>query len=681
MDRLTQIRDLIDRANHAYYNTGVALLEDATYDSLKEELKVLAPSDPRHAQVGAPVVRDSIRQKRQHAIPMGSQNKADTKEKFLRFVAGLGLGSGVKLHANLKVDGGSLSLEYVNGALFQAITRGDGIEGDDITANALLFANTPRKVTTSGGTPFTGHVRVEVVLPVDAWKLLDPDLTSNPRNFGNGIAGRKDGSDSQHLRIVAFRAYDQTGADLAATESGVEAELKAMGFDTARSVAGTADDVLAFFEAIRAERNTLSHWIDGIVVKVDDIATQAAFGVSQGCPNGQIAVKFPAEGASTVIREVKLTVGHTGAIIPTARFDAVQLGGTTVECATLHNWDEIRALNVAIGDTVLVEKRGDIIPAVMAVLDRPSSRQPITEPTICPCCGSPLERRTTIAGEESAHLYCVNDDCPSRVLGKLKRWVKSLNILGLGSENLAALIAQMGMKDAADLYRLKDNLPGLAAVEVSSGVRLGMSRAIKILAEIDAKRALTLGEFFGSLGVDGLGKRRVELIQRAAPGQMDTLADWTSGKLATLAAVTKALNAGELVATELAKEVPLLEAFMAAKTQTSGARFADDIAKKQPLIDRLLAAGVTIKDNAPVAPSVVNPGAKSFCITGALSKPKGHFQQLIGAKGHIYKDSVAKGLDYLVMADPSSTSSKAEKARKLGVKCIGEAELLAVLGE
>lgn len=652
MNRLTQIRDLIDRANHAYYNTGAAILEDATYDALMEELKVLAPADPRNAQVGAPVVRDSIRQKRQHAIPMGSQNKADTKEKFLKWVASLGLGPDVRFHANLKVDGGSISIEYVNGRPFQAITRGDGIEGDDITANALLFCNTPQRVSGSNGVPFTGHVRAEVVLPVDAWKLIDPELSSNPRNLGVGIAGRKDGADAQHLRIFAFRAYNQHGTEIAGTESGIETELRAMGFPSPRSVTGTDEDVWSFYETIKAERKTLTHWIDGIVVKIDDLAAQASFGISQGCPNGQIALKFPAEGAKTVIREVKITVGHTGAIIPTARFDAVHLGGATVEWATLHNWDEISALDVAIGDTVLVEKRGDVIPAVMEVIDRPASRQPITEPTVCPCCGGPLERRTTIAGEESAHLYCSNEDCPSRVLGKIERWVKSLNILGLGSENLAALVARMGMKDAADLYRLRADLVGLSAVEVSSGVRMGTSRAMKILNEIDAKRELTLGEFFGSLGVDGLGKRRVELIRQAVPGQMDTLADWTSGKLATIAESAKVPNAATRIVSELAK--------------------------KQSLVDRLLSAGVSIKTDTAVRP-VVAPGAKSFCITGALSKPKSHFQEIISAKGHVYKDSVAKGLGYLVMADPSSASSKAEKARKLGVKCISEADLVALL--
>ena len=653
MDRLTQIRDLIDRANHAYYNSGAAILEDATYDALKDEIRLLAPADVRLAQVGAAVVRDSIRQKRQHAIPMGSQNKADSKAKFLKWVDSLGLPPDTRWHANLKLDGGSNSFDYVAGGLFQAVTRGNGVEGEDITANALLFANTPKRVLLRGE-PFTGYVRAEVVLPVEAWKLVDPEMSSNPRNFGNGIAGRKDGSDAQHLWVVAFRAYDARGKEIAATETGMEEALREMGFATSPSVTGSAEEVWAFFEATKAKRNTLPQWIDGLVVKIDDIALQSSFGESSGCPNGQIALKFPAEGARTVIRSVEITVGHTGAVIPTAQFDPVPLGGTTVAAATLHNWDEINALDVAVGDTVLVEKRGDVIPAVVAVLDRPEARQPIAEPAVCPCCGGALERRTTLAGDASAHLYCANGACPSRVLGKIKRWAKSLNILGLGPEVISALVAQMGVKDAGDLYWLRDDLVRMAAVEVSPGIRLGEKRAIKILHEIDATRELTISEFFGSLGVDSLGKRRVELIQRAVPGQMDTVEDWMNGKLLAIAP--------------------------AAGVPEVAPRLVAELAKKRDLVDRLLAGGVKIKAEVAAPVAVANANAKSFCITGALSQPKGHFQALMEAKGHTYKDSVAKGLDYLVMADPASASSKAERARKLGVKCISEAELLALLG-
>ena len=649
--RLAQIQDLIDRADHAYYTGGTGtLMEDAVYDGLKDELKVLAPDDVRLKRVGAPVPEAGMLAKRTHTIPMGSQQKAMNREEFMAWVEGLPDGRSTLLMADLKADGGSVSFEFVEGALYRAITRGDGFVGEDITANARKFKGVPASVMSPQGQPFSGTIRAEVVLTVTDWKVADPELTSNPRNMATGIARRKDGTQAELLSVVAFRGYGVGGAELAATESQMKAIIGTMGFSTPLSVHGGCEDVWAFVNKVSGERGVLPYWIDGVVAKIEDLDEQREQGETDNRPKGQVAIKFEAQGGATTLRSVELTVGHTGAIIPTAKFDALAIGGTKVSSALLCNWDEIRALDVAVGDEVFVTKQGEIIPKIVRVVARPSCRVVIEEPTACPVCAGPIGRKTNVDGEATAMIFCLNDECDAKVTGKIKRWLTSLNILGIGDEVLEALCTQLGVTDAADLYTLRQRESDLAAVTTGS-VRLGEKRAAKIIEQIESTREISIEQFIGSLGVDGLGKRRVELIRQAVPGVMDTLEAWTSDTL-----VKHAEAAG----------VPKV-----------AGKIAADLQRKRLLIEKLLANGVIVKASAvEAAPSDT---AHSFCITGALSQPRGHYEQLIKAKGFAWKSDVSKGLTYLVMADPTSSSSKAEKARKLGTKTIGEDELNRLL--
>ncbi len=648
-DRLSEIRALIDRADHAYYGGGQAIMDDAVYDALEVELRTLCPTDERLTRVGAAVFAASILAKREHIIPMGSQNKATNREEFSAWLKSIGASDGTVLHVNLKADGGSVSLEYVSGHLFRAVTRGDGVIGEDITANVTKFRGLPKRVMLDG-VPFTGHVRAEIILTTEAWRKLDPELSTNPRNLGNGMSRRKDGAEVEFLQLVAFRAYNEEGREIGNTEFEMDLAIRGMGFDVSRAAVGGADLVWAFYDEIKTQRNALPFWIDGLVVKLNDISAQRDLGIASNCPRGQVALKFPAEGKETTLRSVELSVGHTGAVIPTAKFDPVIIGGTTVSSALLCNWDEIRALNVAIGDNVLVVKRGDIIPKIEAVVSRPVQRVEIGEPTVCPVCGSKLERKVTLEGEESANLYCVNEDCKAKAIGKVSRWLTSLNILGIGDEVLNALHLQLGVEDAADLYTLKDRAVALADLTVSD-VGFGQKRAKKIIEAIEAARSLTIEEFIGSLGIDALGKRRVELIRQAVPGVMDKLSSWMDGSLTSVADKAGVPN----VAT----------------------RIVADLDRKRPLIEKLLKNGVTVKEVE--AATVPTSDAPSVCITGSLSQPRSHYEALVKAKGWAWKADVSKGLTYLVIADPDSSSSKAVKARKLGTKCIGEAELLSLL--
>lgn len=636
--RISQLVSLLNEANTAYYNTGEAIMEDSAYDALKDELSKLDPSNPLLKTVGA--APSSMLTKVKHSIPMGSLNKAMDEGEYLSWIK---TAKG-PFTASYKMDGGSVSLEYVGGNLTQAVTRGDGFEGEDITDNVLQFKGVPKKGVKISGKPFTGFVRGEIMLLVEDWKTVDPDMTSNPRNVGNGISRRKDGEQADFLTIYTFRAHNPDGSLIANSEWEMLHLLNGAGFQVSSFVRGDHKEVWSFYQETLTQRASLPYWIDGVVVKIDGIDAQVKMGETDQRPKGQVAIKFPALAVKTTLREIELTVGHTGAIIPTGRFDPVQLGGTTVTNALLCNWDIINGLGIAINDEVMIYKAGEIIPRVEKVVKRPANRVEIPQPIKCPVCDGKVGRKQSVGGEDSVALYCLSDDCPAQVMGKIDRYIKSLNILGIGDEVLAALINEGLILDVADLYALDAHLDELVELPMGEkGIRLGDKRARKILDEIDKKRELTLAEFLGSLGIDGLGKRRVALIQNAVPGQMDLVSDWTSGKLEGLA-----VEAG----------VPGI-----------GKQLSDAVVGKADLIDALLMNGVTIKSVVKVS---VNKNAKSFCFTGASSVPRKELQALVVSKGHVVKNDVGKGLDYLVMADPESTSSKAVKARKLGTKCISE---------
>jgi len=650
--RLPELRRLIDQADEAYYTRGQALIEDALYDQWKDELAQLAPDDPRLKGVGARL-QGSHLQKRQHTIPMGSLSKAVNRPEFQKWVKGIGA-EGKMLHASYKMDGGSFSFEFRDGWLVAAISRGDGLAGEDITANALKFRGIPAKCRLDGHL-FTGFMRGEVILATEDWLTqVDPDALSNPRNCCVGIARRKNGQQSDLLQVFAFRAFDSSGQPLCMTETEQSQAMRGMGFECAPSFTGTAEAVWDWYLKTQQERPKLPYWIDGIVVKLDNIAEQLGLGEADQRPKGQVALKFEAEGAETIIRRVSISVGHTGCIVPTAVFDPVQIGGTTVTSATLCNWDNIRHLNVGIGDKARVIKAGDIIPRITEVAAKAPESLDIPEPACCPACQGKVGRRSNVSGEESTALYCLNPECSAKLSGKIERFLSSLDIIGSGEGLIQSLIQEMGVKDPADLYTLKNRHDQLASLKLGGGVRWGERRADKFLAELEKRRRLTLSQFLGSLGIFGLGKRRVALIQAAVPGEFDTLNDWLSDKMVRLAD-----RAG----------VP-----------NTGRRLQEDLLSLKPLIQKFLEAGVEII--GPDASASGNkPSGYRFCITGALSRTKGHFEQLIRAKGHDYTDTFSKEVTHLVAADPNSGSSKLQKAKKAGIPVISEAELLALLGQ
>ncbi|MDP2369286.1 NAD-dependent DNA ligase LigA [Rhodoferax sp.] len=654
MSRVTTLRNLILKAKHAYYYSGAPIMSDAEYDALEDELRLLAPDDSVLALVGSPVPPDTMLTKARHAMPMGSQGKVNSADEFLAWC----VKNEVKaIHASVKGDGASAAAYYRDGQLVQAITRGDGTVGEDITANALRFKGLPAWV----GTPdqgFTGAVRFEVILTVEDWTRIDPTRSKNPRNAGNGIMGRKNGHQSDCLTIFAFdldETLEGRSVDFA-LETDKTARLAELGFNLVpHARIERAQDAVAYFEQVAATRNELPIWIDGVVMKVDDIAQQRALGVTAGRPKGQVAWKFDSAGAESVLEGVVVSGGHTGGLYPTAQLRPVDIGGTTVSNASLANYDEIERLDLAIGDSVWVVKANDIIPKIIRVTERPPTRQAILAPTVCPFCGGEVGRRRISSGDEGVIIECRNADCPKKSTGKIRRWIASLDILGIGDVVLESMIERFDLADAGDLYTLRDRAEELAnlVTHAERELRLGEKRAASILNAIDASRTLTLSQLLGSLGIDHLGKRRVELMIQSAEGALDTLEAWRSGLLRD---PDMAVQAG----------VPNI-----------GGQIQDGIDAMAAVIDKLLANGVTVLPTERNSQANDVPAAKTVCISGKLpsGSKKADYEQPLRTAGYKLVDDVTKGLGFLVLADPGSNSSKAEKARKLGVEVISEERL------
>ena len=659
--KLDFLRSQILKAKHAYYYTGEPIISDAEYDALEDQLRKIAPDDPVLALVGSPVPADTILTKARHSIPMGSQSKVNSEAEFMAWAL---KSEGSAIHASLKGDGASAAAYYQQGRLVQAISRGDGTIGEDITANAIRFKGLPAWVGV-GEQGFTGAVRVEVILTVEDWTAIDSNLSKNPRNAGNGIMGRKNGHQSDRLTAYAFD-IDETVQGQSyrfATEAEKAQRMVELGFNVIpQRLCTTAEDAVAYFREIAEQREALPFWIDGVVLKMNDLGLQERMGVTSGRPKGQVAWKFDSSGAETVLTGVVISGGHTGPIVPTGQLKPVDIGGTTVSSVSLVNFDEIVRLDLAVGDSVWVIKANDIIPKVVRVTHRPENRHPILAPQACPFCGGEVGRRINTGGGEGVILECRNSACSKKSSGKINRWISSLDILGIGDVVLEAMVEQLQIEDAADLYTLKDRFNELTnlVTHAERDLKLGEKRATSILEAIEAKRILTLSQFLGSLGLEHLGKRRADIMIRAAQGELDTLDDWRSGKL---------------------RDSRLADLAGAPKI---AAPIQDGIDAMAPVIDKMLANGVEIllpREDLHGSAESEEFQRSTVCISGKLpsGKKKADYQEPLLAAGYELVDEVSKDLSYLVVADPASTSSKAVKARKLGVRLITEDELAGLL--
>lgn len=695
--RLAKIRSAIDRAAQEYYRIGGrTVMTDRDYDLLIKELRKLDPNDPRLTRVGQPYESNSMRTKRKHLMPMGSLDNTDNSifglEPWLSKATELAGVSEVAVHLSLKMDGCSVELNYTDGQLESAISRGNGTVGDCLTANAVLWQNVP----TTLAEPVTCSVRGECILHLKDFNDLreaDADL-SNARNTGNGICGRTDGTQNQLIRFYAFNAV---GLD-ATTLSEKYKKLESLGFTTApwRSLSGELSDVVAdcktwFDELAVSERDKLPFEIDGLVIMLDDVATQKRLtrdSKDEMRPRYGRAIKFETRKDTTVITGMVITVGHTGHLCPTADLEPVEIGGVTVDSAQLGNWDEIARLGINIGDVVAVQRSGDCAPKIIALVEK-HSKDTYPEPTTCPCCGSPATRvnpyRSPASFKGGALTYCSKPQtCPAAAVRRIDHYIgdskHGVGILGVGTGVLQALTA--GPKplvlQPSDLYRLTiEQLKDLVIGRSASGasIRMGAARAAALVEQINKARTIPLHKFLGSLGVDLLGRRKVEILAKTC--HLYSIEDWLDAdKLAkipgdvTRQSIIEGIEANREIIADLLIFVTVtglgVPAYHVGVDQSSGEDFSVKTTYQASEDGGVVVTNhlVTAQEAKEVAMDMGIAG-KAFVFTGTRDGVED-----VERLGGIVKSSMSAKVQYLVQKDPMSRSGKTQKAEELGIKII-----------
>ena len=628
--RIETLEKLILQYQKSYYS-GEEEISDGEFDLLWDELKKLAPESPVIRGIGSEAGVDGF-PKVKHIIPMGSQEKAAGPQEFRAWAKKLNLPGFL---VQYKLDGASLELQYIGGNLTHAVTRGDGVTGDDITSNARRMAH----VKDALGLPFSGGVRGEVVMTRKVWQDKYSQK-ANCRNAANGIMRRKDGSGCEDLLFIAYDATENSDDNFFTDEYKKVQWLEKRGFKIAETkILESTEDVIEYREEIAEKRDALPYDIDGLVVK--DIVTDMN-DLRRARPEKQIAFKFELEIAFSILKSIEWS--ESGATYtPIGIIEPVRLAGTTVQRANLNNPGLIRAMGLKIGSVVSVVKRGEIIPKIEGLappgalpLELPPEEE-IVFPEKCSVCDSLLV-------DGGTRLFCPNAACPKRLLHRLEKWVSVLNIRELGEKLIGQLFEKERVRKIADLYTL-------SADELALFDRMGNLSAAKVIRHIQTPRELSLAVFIAGFDLDGIAETTVEKITAAG---FNTLEKIRSASVEGLADV---YGLGEITAKTI----------------------ADGLKETASEMDAVLSSGF-IKLAQPLPQGKMPLSGLSFCFTGELvSMKRSQAEEKVKALGAATKTSVVKGLSYLVTNDPQSGSSKNKKARELGISIISEKEFLAMI--
>jgi DNA ligase (NAD+) len=645
-ERIKSLESLILTYQASYYN-GEAEISDGEFDLLWDELKSLAPQSEVLKKIGSGPDTDGF-PKARHLIPMGSQDKASNPQEFLEWAKKMGMEPQKNTPltdiserltktfiVQYKLDGASLELQYEKGILLRAVTRGDGVTGDDITGNARRMTGVVQKMDAQ----FTGGVRGEVVMTHDIWQSKYPSK-ANCRNAANGLMRRKDGQGCEDLKVIVYDAAALNNDYFFKGELQKIDWLKKRGFQTTETKTFTAaNEIINYREKIASSREKLPFDIDGLVVK--DIETDMS-DLRKARPERQIAFKFELETAFSILREVIWS--ESGATYtPIGIVDPVRLAGTTVKRANLNNPDMIRAMGLKLGSTVSVVKRGEIIPKIEGLapnnLSADSKLEEIDFPKICNMCNTTLV-------DAGTRLYCPNSACPKRLLHRLEKWVSVLDIRELGEKLIHQLFEKKRVAHIQDLYTLT---PG----ELCEYDRMGDLSAAKVIRHIQTKRELSLASFIAGFDMEGIAETTMEKISSAG---FNTLKKLRAASAADIAAV---YGLGEITAGVI----------------------VEGLSECSKEMDAVLKTGIISIAPPPSEESQPLRGL-SFCFTGELkSMKRTEAEEKIKALGAQCKSSVVKGLSYLVTNEPQSGSSKNKKARELGVPVIGEDQFIALLSK
>ncbi len=671
-EELRRLADEIAHHDLLYYDKSAPEIEDAAYDALRlrndaieERFPHLKRSDSPSERVGA-APSDGFAKVR-HARPMLSLanafDEADVRDFLARIRRFLGLGEDepVATVAEPKIDGLSLSLRYEKGRLVLAATRGDGTEGEDITANARTLKDIPQRIKDA---PDVLEVRGEAYMSHSAFARLNErraaaelQLYVNPRNAASGSLRQLDPNITAE-RELGFLAYalGEVSAPIAETHTGLLDRLAEWGLPVNEHSrrCETAEDLLAAYDALLERRGSLDYDIDGIVYKVDRLDWQERLGQVSRAPRWAIAHKFPAEQAETKLERIDIQVGRTGALTPVARLAAVFVGGVTVTNATLHNEDEIARKDIREGDTVVIQRAGDVIPQIVRVLTekRPADSKPYVFPTECPACGSDAVRP-----EGEAIRRCTGGlICPAQAVERLKHFVSrnAFDIEGMGTKRIEELWADEIIRSPADIFRLKERRANLVKRE-----RWGEQSVDNLLAAIEDRRTWPLERFLFALGIRQIGQATSKLLARhygsldALMRAMDEAQDPESEAYADLISIDQM---GKDVAADLL-------AFFAEQHNR------DVIADLCQYLT--LEAPEAVQESAVSGKTVVFTGTLER-MTRAEAKAKA---EALGAK---VSGSVSKKTDYVVVG--ADAGSKAKKAADLGVATLSEDDWLTLIG-
>jgi DNA ligase (NAD+) len=633
--RIAELEKLIQKYQKSYYDDE-GEITDAEFDKLWDELSVLDPENPVLKKIG----QDSGNfEKVRHIMPMGSQEKAADPEQF-RAWAEKHVYS--EYLVEYKLDGASLELQYRRGELRRAVTRGDGTTGDDITKNALKMKGVVRLLADRNGSriDFTGGIRGEVIMTHEVHDTKFADK-ANCRNAANGLMKRKDGEGSENLTLITYDAWAAEGAQPYKDEEDKILWLNSCGFNTVPlEIFRSPDEVIAYRARVMEIRRTLDYDIDGLVIKERHIDHEDAV---RARPDRQIAFKFSLEEAVTVLRNVEWSRSG-GTYTPVALFDPVELAGTTVQRASLANPDTMRTLGVSIGCSVVVVKRGEIIPKIESVVqDGKSGLTPVVYPTTCETCGSPLV-------DEGSRLFCPNKSCPKRVLHQLLKWVQVVDIRDFGETLVTSLFKSGKLASISDIYSLSsDDLMPFFLTEESIAAEKESLGAAKVINSIAAHRSMSLPVFIAGFDIEGIGETTAEKLVGAGFNTLD-----------------KILAADE-------PQFAAVYGFAEVMAHTAVEGLSENAEEMRALV-----SSGTIRILSPA--SGVFAGM-SFCFTGELlTMKRADAEQTVKKNGGSCRSSVTKDLTYLVTNDTSSGSSKNVKAAKLGIKIIDEKEFLKLAG-
>jgi len=701
--RVAELRDLLDRANRAYYIDAKPFISDREYDERLRELADLESAHPHLDDPDSPTHRigdEPIGKFRTvaHTVPMMSIDNTYSEEEVRAWVArvtkslagGDGLfsdgGTGVRFVCDAKIDGVAVSLRYENGRLVSALTRGDGVRGDDITHNVRTIRAVPLTLSEEEAkAPGVLEVRGEIFIPNKEFRRINEEREAegeepfmNPRNACAGTLKQLDPkiAAARRLGFVAHGRGELKPASFAGSYTELCAKLRSLGVPTGLgAVCADADEVIAAIGRFDSERHGLPYMVDGMVVRVDGFAQQEALGVTSKSPRWCVAYKYPAERKTTVLERVVAQVGKTGKITPRAMMKPVLLAGTTVQHATLHNYGLVAEKDIREGDTVVVEKAGEIIPQVIEVVleKRPRGAKRIHPPEICPECGTPVEVEEEGGRETSRR--CINPECPAQVREKLVWFTgrKQMDIDGLGEKTIDQIRAEskIPLNHFADIFRLAAHRDELLTLE-----RMGEKKVDNLIEGIENAKSRGLARVLAGMGIRHVGDATAKALARQFRDIEELLgADERRLRPKSLSkqeAVELGFDADpkDRPETGLGKDTaPVVHAYLHSKAAKDA--FA-----------ALTSVGVDLTSKEfrePSARASSGPFAgKTVVLTGTLENyDRTSLTELLESKGAKVTGSVSKKTDLVIAGEEAG--SKLDKARELGVEVWDEQRLLRAL--